>query len=198
LTKQIQSKYRTDQLTGATMSNKPQSNLKTPAKPYKYDLNVAAVNQVSETQAHYNATPSKPAHFFTGSVAPATDDVYLNHRIISKGLPAASMKALNQQLPEWTAAEFASAINVSVRTYQRRLLDTDALLTVEQSDGVWQLSELLSLAISVFGTREVAARWFKTELPALGQRTPLELLATSAGKRIVEDHLNRIASGVYA
>jgi putative toxin-antitoxin system antitoxin component (TIGR02293 family) len=58
--------------------------------------------------------------------------------------------------------------------------------------------ELAKLAREVFGGTEKAERWFASPVRALGARTPLSQIRTTAGMRRVEQVLGRIAHGVYS
>ena len=56
----------------------------------------------------------------------------------------------------------------------------------------------LSLAESIYGSRERALRWLRTPDPRLTGRTPLSLLKTDTGSRIVEELLLQIDEGMFA
>jgi putative toxin-antitoxin system antitoxin component (TIGR02293 family) len=57
---------------------------------------------------------------------------------------------------------------------------------------------LLTKATAVFGTQDEAEQWFERPAIGLNQKRPIDLLTTPAGVKIVEDHLERLAYGVYA
>ena len=54
------------------------------------------------------------------------------------------------------------------------------------------------LAERTFASREKAHRWLHRNLGALGGRTPMNLIRTDAGARVVESLLARIAWGAAA
>ena len=56
---------------------------------------------------------------------------------------------------------------------------------------------VLSLAEVVYGSRERALAWLRKPLARLGGRTPLSLLKTDTGSRIVEELLVQIDEGMY-
>lgn len=57
---------------------------------------------------------------------------------------------------------------------------------------------LVKMAHEVFGSEEKTRKWFKTPLPMLGGKTPLECFVTEAGALEIEDILGRIAHGVFS
>ena len=56
---------------------------------------------------------------------------------------------------------------------------------------------VLSLAESVYGSRERALAWLRNPHARLDGRTPLSLLNTDTGSRIVEDLLVQIDEGMF-
>ena len=70
-------------------------------------------------------------------------------------------------------------------------------LTIEESDRVVRLIRALSLAESIYGGRERALAWLRKSHPRLDGRTPLSLLKTDTGARIVEELLIQIDEGMF-
>jgi putative toxin-antitoxin system antitoxin component (TIGR02293 family) len=60
---------------------------------------------------------------------------------------------------------------------------------------VLRVIRVLSLAESVCGSRERALEWLRK--PQLEGRSPLSLLKTDTGSRIVEDQLIQIDEGMF-
>lgn len=71
-------------------------------------------------------------------------------------------------------------------------------LSLEESDRVARLARLLALAETVFGEEARAARWLRKPKRMFEGRSPLDLLATEAGARLVEAALQRIDHGLAA
>jgi putative toxin-antitoxin system antitoxin component (TIGR02293 family) len=88
------------------------------------------------------------------------------------------------------------ALGFSVRTLQRRKQAGTKPLNLEQSSRVWEFAEILARAISVFGSRDEAQEWMVRPDIALEQRRPLDMMATSEGRRMVEELLDRMEFGV--
>ncbi len=89
----------------------------------------------------------------------------------------------------------APYLGVSGRTLQRAM--QKSTLSVELSDRLAALANILVLAQDVLGSIEEARRWLSTSQVALDGKTPDELLRTVTGCREVELLLGRIQHGVY-
>jgi putative toxin-antitoxin system antitoxin component (TIGR02293 family) len=85
---------------------------------------------------------------------------------------------------------------IPLRTLQHRRSRREKL-TVEESDRVFRLIRVLSLAESVYAGRERALVWLRRPHARLGGRTPLSLLNTDTGSRIVEELLVQIDEGMF-
>jgi len=88
------------------------------------------------------------------------------------------------------------AVVVPARTLQHRRSRREKL-TVEESDRVLRVIRVLSLAESVYGGRERALSWLRRPHARLDGRTPLSLLKTDTGSRIVEELLIQIDEGIF-
>jgi putative toxin-antitoxin system antitoxin component (TIGR02293 family) len=61
-----------------------------------------------------------------------------------------------------------------------------------------QLQQLMSLAISYFGTQHNARHWFDQINIGLGQRSPISLCSTSLGMDKIENSIQRLMHGMTA
>ena len=95
-----------------------------------------------------------------------------------------------------TDAEVGSLI-IKPRTLSHRRAN-GGRLTVDESDRAARVARGLVLAERTFASREKASRWLHRHLGALGGRTPMELIRTDAGARVVENLLARISWGAAA
>ncbi len=77
-------------------------------------------------------------------------------------------------------------------------LKTRERLSPEQSDRLVRAADVFSLAHTTFGDREKANGWMRDPNRALGGKTPLSLLRTGSGARLIEQILTRIGYGVYS
>ena len=72
------------------------------------------------------------------------------------------------------------------------MMDTDNVKIGEP-----RFIQVLSLAESVYGSRERALAWLRKPHARLDGRTPLSLLKTDAGSRIIEEMLIQIDEGMF-
>ena len=89
--------------------------------------------------------------------------------------------------------ELASSLDLSPRSLQRRR--QRGRLAPYESDRLYRLARTIALAKYYLGDSDRATRWLKRPNRALGGRTPLELVDTEPGARLVEDILGRIGYG---
>ena len=82
------------------------------------------------------------------------------------------------------------------RTLQHRRSRREKL-SVEESDRVLRITRALSATEATYGSRERALAWLRRPIPRLGNRTPLSLLTTDSGTRIVEETLIQIDEGMF-
>ena len=120
------------------------------------------------------------------------------HELILKGLPGKALTYLIDGLVliEW-APPLEKAVGVSRRTLQRRKNAPAEPLSQEQSGRTWKFAEILAKATAVLGSKEEAELWLERPAMGLDRRRPIDLLATPAGVKMVEDFLERLEYGVY-
>ena len=121
------------------------------------------------------------------------------HEVLARGLPAAALQRLVDNLVViHSPASLEQAIGMSVRTIQRRKKSgAKRPLSREQSGRTWKFAEILAKATAVLGSQQDAEQWLERPAIGLEQRRPIDLLATPAGAKIVEDFLTRVEFGVY-
>ncbi|RTM15262.1 MAG: DUF2384 domain-containing protein [Bradyrhizobiaceae bacterium] len=120
------------------------------------------------------------------------------HELLLDGLPGSALTHFVGHLRIIQAVSFEKAFGMSLRTFQRRKVAPDKPLSQEQSGRAWKFAEILAKATDVFGSQEEAEQWLERPAIGLDQRRPIDLLATPAGIELVEQHLTRLAYGVYA
>jgi putative toxin-antitoxin system antitoxin component (TIGR02293 family) len=120
------------------------------------------------------------------------------HEALSRGLPGEALTYVIEHVPALSGEpSFERAIGVSRRTSQRFKRTPKKPLSKEQSGRLWTFVEILAKATEVLGSQEAAERWLEQPAIGLEQRRPIELLATPAGVRLIEDILGRMEYGVY-
>lgn len=120
------------------------------------------------------------------------------HDMILRGLPGQALTHLvgGLQVIELTQS-LEKAMGMSLRTYQRRKDEPSRKLSPEQSGRVWKFAEVLDKAIRVFGAQAAAEGWMERPAMGLGQRRPIDLMASPAGVEMVETLLSQLEYGVY-
>jgi len=126
-----------------------------------------------------------------GLKPPATEIEIL--RIVEGRLAPSVIKRLGDMGLERSEID---AIVIPLRTLQHRRSRREKL-TIEESDRVLRVIRALALAESVYGSRERALGWLREPHPRLEGRTPLSLLRTDTGSRIVEELLIQIDEGMF-
>jgi putative toxin-antitoxin system antitoxin component (TIGR02293 family) len=71
-------------------------------------------------------------------------------------------------------------------------------LSRQESDKAIRTARVLAQAQLIFGSLDKALLWMRQEKQRFGGRTPLDLLSTEAGGRLVEEMLYQIDEGMFA
>lgn len=83
------------------------------------------------------------------------------------------------------------------RTLARRR-ESGEMLSPAESDRALRLERVSEMADRVFGNHEKAQRWLRSEIIALDDARPIDLLQYETGAHIVEEELIRIDYGMLA
>ena len=115
------------------------------------------------------------------------------HEVTLRGLPIRSViHLLGVLLLLQRNDGLEKAMGVSLRTVQRR-----KALNSEQSGRTLKFAEIVAKATEVFGSQQAAEEWLERPAMGLDDKIPMELLATPAGREMVEDFLTRTEYGAY-
>lgn len=71
-------------------------------------------------------------------------------------------------------------------------------LSPDESDKLARLIRVFDQAVAVFGDRERARNWLNKPKKRFEERTPLQMLRTEVGGRMVEEMLGQIDEGMFA
>lgn len=114
---------------------------------------------------------------------------------VERGLPA---KALRDLVADKVVslADVARVIGPR-RTIDRRLKE-DQRLSPDESDRLARFLTTLALAAEIFGSRAEAMAWLAAAKQRFGGQSPLDLLKSDAGTRLVEDVLHQSRHGFTA
>jgi putative toxin-antitoxin system antitoxin component (TIGR02293 family) len=115
-------------------------------------------------------------------------------RLVEERLPLDAIDGLRRS--GLTDDELYSLV-VPRRTLTHRRTRREAL-SRDESDRAVRLARLSALAEQVFGETERSRHWLRTAKRQFHGRTPLQLMVTEAGARLVEELLYRIDEGMAA
>ena len=125
---------------------------------------------------------------------PATDIELAE--MAKEGLPSATLSRLAESLG-WTRAALIERLGIPPRTAARRLTRRQPLSPTE-SERVLRLARVLVRATEVLESQDAARQWIQDPSAALGERKPIDLLATDIGTEIVLNELGKIDHGFFA
>ncbi|SRR6266853_5786409 len=114
---------------------------------------------------------------------------------VKAGLDAGLIRKLAAQL-QVGLEELAVPLHLTERTLHRRL--EEGRLALDESERLLGLIKIFALAKQILGSGAKAVHWFKSPLPVLNGKTPLECAETQIGLREIEDILIRIEDVVYS
>jgi len=114
--------------------------------------------------------------------------------LVEKRLPPSAVKALVRG--GLSDAEVYQLI-VPRRTLAHRIAKHQPL-SREESDKAVRVARIAAMAEQVFGEPERAWRWLRKSKPNFDGNAPIEMLASEAGARLVEELLLQIDDGTFA
>jgi len=114
--------------------------------------------------------------------------------IVEKRLPVAVIKALVRS--GLSDAE-AYRLIVPRRTLAHRVAKHQPL-SREESDKAVRIARVTSFAEQVFGEPQRAWRWLRKPKQQFQGKPPIEMLATEAGARLVEELITKVDDGLVA
>lgn len=113
--------------------------------------------------------------------------------IVEKGLPLEHVQRLREAGLSFTEV---SDLVIAPRTLKHRKSRGEAL-SPEETDRALRVARSVGLAESIFGNREKALLWLRSADDRLNGRSPLSMLRTESGGRLVEEMLWQIDEGIY-
>jgi putative toxin-antitoxin system antitoxin component (TIGR02293 family) len=120
-----------------------------------------------------------------------------DHELVRLVEERLSTQAIDRLRQSGLSDEEIYRLVVPRRTLTHRRARGEAL-SRDESDRVVRIARLAALAEQVFGDRERAWRWLRASKRQFHGRSPLQLVATEAGARLVEEWLYRIDEGMAA
>lgn len=129
-----------------------------------------------------------------GVLRGATDLGGLADRV-REGLPYATLDALARRF-DIPLRELTTVLDLPDRTMARR--KREGKLRAGESDRLFRVARVASLAEEILGDKAKAARWLRRPNRALGGKAPLGALGTDLGASQVETVLHRVEHGVFS
>lgn len=114
--------------------------------------------------------------------------------LVEKRLPASVIRALVRG--GLSDAEVYQLI-VPRRTLAHRVAKRQPL-SRDESDKAVRVARITAMAEQVFGKPEPAWRWLRKPKQTFAGKTPIEMLGTEAGARLVEEMILQIDHGMFA
>ena len=115
-------------------------------------------------------------------------------KAVRKGLPLAVSNSL---LKNGLTSEEFHKIVIPARTFKHRKARTEPL-SLEESDKALRAARVLALAEKTFGDRKKALSWMRQPKKRFEGETPMQMLQTEVGARLVEEMLTQIDEGMFA
>ena len=119
-------------------------------------------------------------------------------QIVRRGLPLTTQAIFLSH--GVTKDEFYSIV-IPLRTFRHRTerlnKGRDEVLTADESDKALRAARIFTLAERVFADRDKAFAWLRKSKKRFGGETPMQMLQTEAGARMVEQALIQVDEGMF-
>ncbi len=115
-------------------------------------------------------------------------------RLVEGGLP---LRVISRLLERGLTRNEVFHIIIPLRTWKHRKSRHQAL-SKEESERVVRAARILARAQAVLGDQESALDWLRTSRRRFEGRSPLQMLSTESGGRLVEQMLIQIDEGMFA
>ena len=129
------------------------------------------------------------------SAGPLMSALRLDLNTVEAGVPVAIMASFVAA----SGLEFSDIYDVVIpaRTLKHRRARKESL-NRDESDKLARLIRIYDQAVRVLGDKEKALHWLNKPLRRFSGRTPLDMLRTEFGARLVEEMLGQIDYGMFA
>jgi putative toxin-antitoxin system antitoxin component (TIGR02293 family) len=117
------------------------------------------------------------------------------------------LESVEAGVPVETMTNFVSASGVELKDIYDIVIPARTLkhrrsrrqsLSPDESDKLARLVRVFDQAVAVFGDANQARSWLNTPKKRFEERTPLHMLRTDLGGRMVEEMLGQIDEGMFA
>jgi putative toxin-antitoxin system antitoxin component (TIGR02293 family) len=115
-------------------------------------------------------------------------------RLVENGLPT---RVINHLIERGLTRNEVFDVIIPLRTWKHRKSRHQSL-SKEESERAIRTAKILARAQAVMGDQETALEWLRTPKRRFEGRTPIQMLSTEAGGRLVEQMLIQIDQGMFA
>jgi len=114
---------------------------------------------------------------------------------IRLGLPKAGVDTFLEKTSV-DREKLSQVLHISTRQLNR--YKPEQRLSPEQSNFLYEVTRVYTRALDILGDKATAEHWLEREQLALGNHSPLQMLDTTEGVRLVDDLLSQIEYGFYS
>jgi putative toxin-antitoxin system antitoxin component (TIGR02293 family) len=136
-----------------------------------------------------------PMDAVTAARPPLMSALHLDLAAVETGISVATMTSFVDA--SGLAMSDIYDVVIPARTLKHRRARREAL-NPDESDKLARLIRIYDQAVSVLGDRERGLHWLNQPLRRFESRTPLQMLRTEFGARMVEEMLGQIDHGMFA
>ncbi len=168
---------------------------KTRKKPL--ETKITTQNLVQEKLAVYPITPSSPealAALWLGIATPLNNELKFIEATRA-GIKKEALVLLSKKMGLDLTA-LCHILHISTRTFQR--LPEEAVLDVFSSEQAIEMAMVLAKATQLFQNETAIRQWLHTPIYSLNGNTPVSILDTGFGVKLVMQTLGRLEQGVFA
>jgi putative toxin-antitoxin system antitoxin component (TIGR02293 family) len=115
-------------------------------------------------------------------------------RLVENGLPT---RVINRLIERGLTRSEVFEIIIPLRTWKHRKSRHEPL-SKDESERAVRAAKILARAQAVMGDEESALAWLRTPKRRFEGRSPIQMLSTEAGGRLVEQMLIQIDQGMFA
>ncbi|MDD5056706.1 MAG: DUF2384 domain-containing protein [Sideroxydans sp.] len=161
----------------------------------------ASPNKVAESQAVYSAREQRlrsERSLFSVLLAPddLTGDFSRDMGIVNLVHNRLPLSVIDRLLAEGVSKQEINLV-APQRTLAHRRANEERL-TIDESDRAVRLARVVAQTESVFGNKEKAMAWLRQPMKRFEGLSPIEMLVTDVGSRMVEEALVQIDEGFFA
>ena len=118
-----------------------------------------------------------------------------------------SIEAVEAGVPTAAIGQFIDRTGISLRDVHEIVIPARTLkhrnsrleaLSLDESDKLARLSRIFDQAAAVLGSTDLAREWLSGAKKRFAGRTPLSMVRTEVGARLVEEMLGQIDEGMFA